>query len=185
MPVNVFFKLSCFSPSTLVECSKRCGSILVEGCSYVELRWDKSYLCGQLDVARKEWIIGSWKFKRCVLMKCGWFGHNGCSGSVGRETIERESIALMCTCQQVPIKIPRNIWRKWRNLKNLAMHFSISLWKIADHTTFVMSKHLTKLERKNHKTLPKRLKKPNILDVLDVPQVIEESMINDNSKRRH
>jgi hypothetical protein len=66
------------------------------------------------------------------------------------------------------------------------MHFSFSLWKIADHTTFIMSKHLTKVERKNHKHCQNALKNRTFyVDVLDVPQVNEESMINDNSKRRH
>jgi hypothetical protein len=81
-----------------------------------------------------------------------------------------------------------------KHLEELKEHLQI--WKIPlcilfffveiiDHTTF-MSKHLTKLKRKDLRYCQNALRNQTpYLDAWSAPQTIEKSMTNDNSKRKH
>jgi hypothetical protein len=56
--------------------------------------------------------------------------------------------------------------------------------EITNHTTF-MSKHLTKLKRKDHKYHQDALRnRTPYVDAWGVPQAIKESMTNDISRRK-
>jgi hypothetical protein len=55
---------------------------------------------------------------------------------------------------------------------------------IVNHTTF-MSRHLTKLKRKDHKYCQNTLRNwTPYLDAWSVPQAIKKNMMNDNNKRK-